>query len=523
MSDEAKNEERVKLPELYAKYPREKYISILPNLFTAEELPEHISFGVQVFSLSPDPEDKETYWLDYPLWSCGSGEKTWKKRAKNKPAAAKSDEPLDEGWLGISKVGVQKFDVALGVKWIPEYNRRVDDGRNPDVFGYQAAGMIAGLSGSTVETDQYWLDLSVEAELKEIKVRQYPPDEIQDEHGKWLKWNKLDEETRERLIAFSVRKYILDRRHKAARICMTGARLRVLRNFAGIPQKFRPSVLAKKEFAVLTTIFRPQAHTENERIALQSELASRFLPAYTPAAETKYVPPATEAIQPPVDRPALPASEQNREPLEVEIAEAEIVDDEAENQADLEAEAAAPALGEPVAAKVPPKAAEALESLKTAPEIMFIQEVRRHIEEIAGITDEKTAKAFRDQLLNDYGLSDYSEATEIEKSAILSKLSVKLDEISQPAEKTKKSFYAGKSYASILATREKGLRKKDVAQLKKAVNELITLYKYSMNVDPAGLKKLFNEPEPSKDVLVEAALRVIAHGLEETLNRNRKK
>jgi hypothetical protein len=66
-----------------------------------------------------------------------------------------------------------------------------------------------------------------------------------------------------------------------------------------------------------------------------------------------------------------------------------------------------------------------------------------------------------------------------------------------------------------LQSRRKFLDKKDVAALKKTVNELISAHKYDMKADPKGLRTLFGAgKDPSKETLLEGALRLIKYGLD---------
>lgn len=305
-----------KLARLIDRYPFDKYVWIMPRLDIAGELPEHLDFMVSTRKFSIDEKTNDVY-----------------------PIGVRSMKYAKE--VALSKSSLMAIASDAGVKWIPNLNRRLDDGSNPDVVEWQATGILAGLSGMTPVTETKRVDLDLLRERDEWKLRNKPPKGISLPGAKWDKqnnryeqtpWNQLTTDQRETHIRNKVTENDLQRKEFKVEMAETKAQLRVIRALLGIPSKFSKETIGNKEFAVLRIIFAPNAQTTEERKMIMQGMMNLYLGAY-PGAESAGMlgegPPAPVAIEPHQVQGALPEAEPVETPpppvTTTEIANAEVV------------------------------------------------------------------------------------------------------------------------------------------------------------------------------------------------------
>jgi len=251
-----------KMAKLAEQYPLDKYVWIMPKLGTAGALPEHLDFMVSTRKFTLEGNDV------YPI-------------------NAKSIEKAKE--VGLSKSSLMALAADAGIKWIPNLNRRLDDGTDPDIVEWQATGVLAGLSGMTPVTATKRVDLDHLRERDEWNLRKRPPLGIVLPGVKWTlqenryeqtPWGELTTEQRENYINNKVRENNMQRKEFKLEMAETKAQLRVIRAILGIPSKFDKATIKNKEFAVLTVIFAPKAQTPEERKLILERTMDTYMPAF---------------------------------------------------------------------------------------------------------------------------------------------------------------------------------------------------------------------------------------------------
>jgi len=215
-----------KIAELYARYPLDKYVWIMPRLDTASELPEHIDLMVQTRKFSSNENHGDVY-------------------------------PQKSGGLSLRKSALMALAADAGIKWVPNLNGRTDDGSDPDIIEWKATGILAGLSGMTPVTATKRIDF---AHLREMDKVKYPnePNKVRDEDFRRKEFGLENAESK--------------------------AQLRVIRSILGIPHKLDKATIDNKAFAVLRIIFAPNAVTPRERLMILDRMSAMYLGAY-PGAE----------------------------------------------------------------------------------------------------------------------------------------------------------------------------------------------------------------------------------------------
>jgi len=288
---EKKKDVTIKLAELSARFPEDKYIWIMPQLTPSGELPEHLDFGVTERGFSPNPEDGDVYFIDKP-------------GTKRALVNGKWEDVPDEGFVALTGRAVFALGSDAGVKFLPQLNRRLDPGHNPEVLEWTATGMLTGLSGMTPVTKTKHIDLALEREKWEFKARNrppakiYPPPSVHDygnpkdynaynaavKAGVWT--NAATEKEFEWYVNYTVKKNELQFKTFMTEIGETKAQLRVIRALIAVAAKYRPSTLKAKKFAVLRVIFKPNAQTAGERRLILAGMMDNYLGAFPGAGQT---------------------------------------------------------------------------------------------------------------------------------------------------------------------------------------------------------------------------------------------
>jgi len=495
------------LQELTEKYGTGEYNLVLPNIVEAD-VPEYISFGVELVKLNPDPDNgNETYYLQKP-WG-------------GKPAV-----------LGIARPGLEKIGVALGLRFPPEEQKRVDDGSDPMYCCWKAAAALAGLSGVVVRTAHYEIDLHVKADMKRNGYLLNPPSSHKDKWG-WTKWSlaqvnpelakekrakrekvgnahyvDLPEKKQKEWIELKVKEYVLSIQDNLLVRCETGARLRVIREYSGLGQKFSPAEI-KRPFAILKVVPRlPEAKTENERIALHKHLVSTFLGAYPHedndglpsnqnhhligegSEEVKHLP------------PSVGGEEDLAEDLDAEDIDVEDIPDEDEADKGEEAEEEAE---EDEDDDLP---------FDTGGVEDFLGEVRSIAQKIVndGLDNQGNVRDHIKGLIKEYGAVKLREVPADKYSEFLSRLEMPLKRQSLKEQKEREDEelahgkpdesgaeeteqepddegVSGKPWGdnAIIESRYQNFLKKDSAELKKWISGEMNRTRYDTEKDPAGM------------------------------------
>lgn len=257
-----------KMEKLAERYPPNKFVWITPKVDTAGAMPEHLDYSMSTIKFSPNPDDGYVY-------------------------------PMAEGKLALTKSALMSIASAAGIKWIPNLNRRIDDGSDKDIVEWQATGILAGLSGMTPVTCTKRVDLALLRYRDEMKYK--------------------GQGNSEKYIEKKVQDNDIQRREFVTEMAETKAQLRVVRAILGIPGSFTRSTIEKKEFAILRISFSPKPRTARERELVLGQMASTYLGAY-PGAEPQQIGAAEE-------HPQLGAGEDPEEAPE-DLQEAEVVPEE---------------------------------------------------------------------------------------------------------------------------------------------------------------------------------------------------
>jgi len=469
-----------KIAELYARYPLDKFVWIMPRLDTASELPEHLDLMVQTrkFSLV----DGDVY-----------------------PVNANSMEKAKD--VGLSKSSLMALAADAGIKWPPDLNRRADDGTDPDIIEWKSTGILAGLSGMTPVTATKRIDLGQLRDRDEWKLRARPPWGIVLPGAKWDKqkeryeqtpWGSLTTEQRESYIRNKVMENDMQRREFKVEMAETKAQLRVIRSILGIPSKFDKATIDNKAFAVLRIIFAPNAQTPEERRMILQSMSNMYLGAY-PGAE---IPGGAVQIEAgdrmreishhevrnslPEASSAVAGGEENRQPYPppVDIPEAEVIEGDADDPGD------------------PPnfEFLRVMSALK-AGLINLLGEEEGTLEYYAVIHEYNAERS--NQLVN-----------EADQKAAYRKLRARLDLLTQNAGQVKK--------------RPEGIEEKDEGDdiwiyrpiraalgefakeaLEKSLTGYYNDYAYPINSDPKGIKAMLEKRRATKGALVDAHVLIL--------------
>jgi hypothetical protein len=497
------------LQELIKKYDTDKYNLVLPNIIEAD-VPDYITFGVELVKLNADLKTShEIYVL----------QKSYGGR---------------EAVIGIARPGLEKIGIALGLRFPPEEQKRVDDGSDPMYCCWRAAAALAGLSGVIVRTAHYEIDLKVKAEMKRVGYQLKPPSSMQDKWG-WTNYPleqvnpkaaeerpgkkdrkahyiELPPEKQQEWIELKVREYVLSIQDNLLVRCETGARLRVIREYSGLPQKFSPEEI-KKPFAILKIVPRlPSAKTEAERIALHKHLVSTFLGAYpdhpegSPPTRIQGGPEETvKALPPSVGESANLAEDTSVEDIDVEDItplKGAIDDDEgneegAGDDADL------------------PFDADAVED--------FLGEVKSIAQKIVSnkLENQDTVRENIINLIAEYGAEKLRDVPAGCYGEFLSRLEMPLKR--QELKKKKEledEEVSGKPWGDnkIFEGRYQNFLKKKPAELKTWIQEYIERNHYDIDEDPAGVKQNLDAAQAAddktqeRDILAFAAACLIYYG-----------
>lgn len=268
---------RERIDALYARYPHTKYIWVLPRIDMAQEIPEHIDLAVFTRAISTNTNDGQIYEISKNQWA-------------------------------LAKPALMGLAADAGIVFRPEYNRRVDDGSNPDIVEWQATAAIVGISGIMLIPANKRVDFAHLRASDEMRLRARSPREIW-LNGKSIQWSNATNEERERWIEQKLSEADMQRRGFGIELAESKAQLRAIRSVLGIPQKFDIETLRDKQFATLRIILAPKPVSEAERLMVLQSTMERFFPAYPSGESQRPVQVGT------VEQPRQLEERQQREPL----------------------------------------------------------------------------------------------------------------------------------------------------------------------------------------------------------------
>lgn len=488
-----------KLEELLARYPETKYFQIFPRLVLGWDTPNFISFALEIVKINPDPEAGEVYWQQRP-------KKAW------------GDRPADPGWVTLSKIGLDRLAVAMGVKW--QGGRRMDNGSDPDRMLWEQRAAIIQLTGIDTFAESYELNLRVRRERDEITRRQDSSGydskkKVKLRSGDWRPWGSLTPIEQKEYLAFQTDLFILQIRDSMTQRVQTGAKNRVIRSIAGIPPKFRPATLGEKPFAVLKIV--PSPKTEVERLAYIGHLAhaGALSAAYPPPTLGPGVPQARPLIQAPVEQDPSDLTEEI--PIG-DLAEAEIVSEAEIEPQEQETEKAAPELGGE-GDRAPAGKSEA-EKTVDGP---FVNEIKDLYVELGQIVGSVEAKKVLYELAEAAG-GTFTEQVdpEIQKKTI-DALRAKIeaarggsglrDKDPQSSDSPSQDAGAPRFDNAILEIRYQALLRMESHEVEKSLGSESQDYPTH---DPAGILKILNKRSTEKkggdedrNLLIEATIKII--------------
>lgn len=510
---------RIPLEEFLEKFPPSDYIQVLPSLILKDSLPSYLSFAVEVVRVDPD-DDRQTY----------------------KPPGAKGKALSGAVWETIG--------TALGLKWVPDLCRRMDDGRDRKYCHFQSGAVLSNLTGMVPIVCNYDFNIEIYRDQEKLRLEKYPPD--------WSTWKisavrpdllqggredrnarfqELSPDLQEKFLDIKVRENVLTKEQFLLRLCESGSRLRVIRKITGLPHVFNPEVLKKKAFAILKVIIRIQPETEAERAALNARLIDRMYPAYGLPAPSGGPAEIGSGTSPPLALGAGTDQEGAPDPREAEYEEIEIGPGEEGPEAAREIESSPPSDESLLPHDMP---------VGANPVPDFIRDVGEYGSELRDLIGREETKKYVGILLSERNYKKLQEVTEAEKFGFLSDLKGRLDdevkkvnETAEPAhspggsEKTAESlpaetnqhppekgapdapFWAGTNYASIMditARRVSGLSDSD---LREGISRLIDDHKYDTDKDPIALSAIMGvrHNKDPRAGLEEGYMRLIEYGI----------
>lgn len=530
---------QVSLKEFLEQYPETDFFQVFPRLVLAEELPDYISFALEILKVAPAPlserdedERNDTYWIEEP----------WVEKGVVK----------DPGYLELTATALNRLAVAMGIQW--SYAKRIDDGRDPLYCEYEACGVLPNITGARPEIQTYGLNLGVRRRMKEKKLWAYPPRGGRLKTGTWKDWAAASEADRKEIVEGLVEDYTLQMQDVIVQRAATGARNRVIRALSGLPRKYRPAVLQKKPFAVLKVIYAPRAKTTEERMHLHELMAGVYGRIYPTQ-------PGRELGAGRREIPALPAGNE----LQIGPGEAvEILEETEHPRPGASQEPVAvggaqevggggdrPPAPKPGAA-IPAESSQA-GSAADDPFIVKIHELHRRLEEATG---PKTAGEFLRSLVRHHkvkrlqdlppGCSDrraveaaYEVRVEQEEnnkaglpspgepSGASPQLSVPPNHAAgSPANTPRPSRWSGKRYQMIIELRYANLKKQTPEGLMDVINTYTAASRerpggYDYKLDPAAVMELLRSDSPTQEDLLEAAIRLVEWGLIQSTEKGR--
>jgi len=457
-----------KMQNLAEQYPLDKFVWIMPKLGTAGALPEHLDFMVSTRKFTLEGNDI------YPI-------------------NAKTVEKAKE--VGLSKSSLMALAADAGIKWIPNLNRRLDDGHDPDVVEWQSTGVLTGLSGMTPVTATKRVDLEHLRERDEWKLRARPPWEIWID-GTKKKWGDITTEQRESYIRNKVTENDMQRKEFKVEMAETKAQLRVIRFILGIPSKFDKKTIADKEFAVLRIIFAPKAQTPEERKLILERTMDTYMPAFPGVAGAGQLGAGREdpiQISPHEVHTALPEAgvqpvggEQYQQPVSppADIPEAEVIPEDN---------------GDPPPEKTTTDNFEFLKAMKALKEgfIKLLGEEGGAFEYYAPIHELGFQKS--NQLVD-----------EEQQKAVYRTLRDRLALLTQNAGQVKQDPKGGDG-ADIWIYKpiRSALGEFSPEALEKSLTDYYNEYAYPIGTDPKGIKAMLIEKKNTKGALIEAHVLIL--------------
>lgn len=476
------------LEEFLEQFPKTRFIQVLPRLILKDSLPSYMSFAVEVVEVDASDE-RQVY----------------------KPPGVKDG-------LALAGVKWEQIGTALGLKWIPDLCRRLDDGRDRSYCHFQAGAVLSNLTGMIPVICNYDFSVEIYREQEMLRLEKYPPRystwKISDVRPDLFKGEKKDrnatfrelpDKLQEKFLDIKVRENVLQKQQYLLRLCESGARSRVIRKITGLPHVFAPALLRERDFAVLKVILRVEPQNEAERADLNRRLLDRMYPAYGMPAPTE----GQVLIGGAGDRKALnPAREISEEIEEIDIdsdpqgeaSEAIPISQESEETASATAGPAARASSSPEDS--PPDSES------------FIAEVGGFAIEMKELIGEEETRNVVGHLLSERGYKKLKEVKEADRLDILSDLKERLDhEIENyspggkiPARKANGESthngdansvppngepdappWAGKAYAPILDATARRISKMSEKDLREGIASLIEDHGYDTEADPLRL------------------------------------
>lgn len=274
-------------------YPKDRFIILSPFEILGDFMEKVFTISPVVLDFSPNPEDGDMYWIDYPLWETQykSGGKIYKKRSAYKPR--KNSKCVDKGSVAFHGAPLQLMANKSGIRWLA--NRRdlgtgrLDDGMDPNVIMFAAGGNLLGLTGMQPIIKTHRTDLNLAKEIKVNELMNDDDDKTWNVGGKKMPWNEIPEDLKRKLAIQRAQISILKQRRFALEKAETKAQNRVIRSLLNIKSKYKVDELyykdengnhVPKKWVLLVIKFDPKPETEREKNLFLTSLTGTFIEAY---------------------------------------------------------------------------------------------------------------------------------------------------------------------------------------------------------------------------------------------------